>query len=537
MKLRLRGNLLYRWLSQRLVLHPLFFAAAPILSLVASNLQEIHPLTGSRALVVLTLSAGLALVLLQRWILAKQRAAMVVSLFLLLFFSYGHVYYGLVTRSTHGLFSSLGLVGNHLTLGIVWLLFFIAGVWMTLRVKLRLEMLTKVMNLMAVASAILPLAQIVRFELRFQQPVEEIQRLVSDFEDANLGEADRPDIYYLLLDGYGREDTLQELYAFDNAPFLSFLDQHGFVIVHESRSNYVQTSLSVASSLNMNYLQDLIPGSGVQGDARLTLARMIRESAVIEFLRGQGYQVVAFASGYRPTELREADRFFARPQVAVNPIEGLLLETSAFAAYQEIARRLGLPLYYPGYRSHRGLVEFTLEKLPESAALPGPKFVFAHIVIPHPPFVFNAHGGPVPQRFRFSFMDGDAFQGTEEEYIRGYREQLTYLNQRLEGVITELLAGADDPPVILLQGDHGPGSQLNYQSAEESNLEERLGILNAVYLPGEGRVDLGDGFTPVNSFRYLFNRFFQTEFPLLPDRSYYSTWSDPLEFIAYPASP
>jgi hypothetical protein len=534
---RIRGIGFYRWFSQRLVLHPLLFAAAPILSLVASNLQEINPLAGLRALVVLTLAAGFGLVLLQRWIHAKPRAAMLVSLFLLLFFSYGHVYYGLVTRSTHGLFSRLGLIGNHLALGTTWLAFFLAGAWMTLRVKMRLEMLTRVMNLMAIASAILPLAQIIHFELRYLQPVEEIQRLVADFEDANLGGDDRPDIYYLVLDGYGREDTLKELYTFDNGSFLSFLEQHGFVIIRESRSNYVQTSLSVASSLNMNYLQGLIEGSGVEGDVRLTLARMIRKSAVIEFLQGQGYQIVAFASGYRPTELRNANRFFTRPQTAVNPIEGLLLETSAFAVYPGIAKRLGLPLYYPGYRSHRELVEFTLDELPQSAALPSPKFVFAHIVIPHPPFVFDAHGGPVSQRYRFSFMDGDAFQGTEEEYVRGYREQLIYLNQRLEGVIAELLTRADDPPVILLQGDHGPGLQLNYQSAEQSNLQERFGILNALYLPEEERVNLGEGSTPVNTFRLIFNRYFHTNFPILLDRSYYSTWREPLEFILHPSTP
>lgn len=536
MKQRLQGHALYLWISHRLVLHPLLFAAAPILSLVASNLHEISPTSGLRSLVGLIVAAGFGLVLLQRWVPEKQRAAMVASLFLLLFFSYGHVYYGLVTQSTRGLFFRLGLVGNHLALVTAWLGFFIAGVWMTLRVNMRLEMLTRVMNLMAVASMIVPLVQLVHFEIRYRQPIDPIEGINAAIEDVEQKNDSRPDIYYIVLDGYGRDDVLKELYAFDNAPFLSFLEQRGFQVLRESRSNYVQTSLSLASSLNANYLQDVLPRTG-SDDPRLTLARMIRDSAVLDFIEQQGYKIVTFASGYRPTELRNADRFIADSGWAVNPLEGLLLETSAFAVYQHQARKTHLPQYYPGYASHRGLVSFTLEKLPETVALPGPKFVFAHIVIPHPPYVFDEAGEFVPQHYRFSFMDGDAFQGTDEEYIRGYRQQLTYLNQRLEAIITMLLARSGDPPIVILQGDHGPGLQLSYQSVSESNLEERLGILNAVFLPFDMRVDLEGDSTPVNTFRYLFNNVFGTEFPRLPDRSYYSTWSEPLDFISYTSLP
>jgi hypothetical protein len=520
-------------IGRRLVLHPLLFAAAPVLSLMASNLQELHPVAGRRALLALVLGTALVLLLLGRWIREKQRAAMICSLFLLLFFSYGHVYFGLVTQSTRGLFTRLGLVGNHLVLGISWLAFFAVGVGMTLRVKMHLKTLARVMNLMAIASFVIPLIQIARFERQFRQSFEGGQAVVEPYLKQNLGRADKPDIYYIVLDGYGRQDILEQLYQFENSSFLTSLEAQGFFVADEARSNYVQTSLSVASSLNLSYIQDAYPDANTR-DPRPTLARMIRDSAVRTFLERQGYQIVAFAPGYRPTELRDADRFFSGRGWAVNPLEGLLLETSAFAAYQHLARKSGLPQYYPGYTSHRELISFTLAKLPETATLPGPKFVFAHIVIPHPPFVFDEQGGTVPQRYRFSFMDGDAFQGTKAAYIEGYREQVSYLNHRLEALIADLLSRSERPPVIILQGDHGPGLQLNYQSAEESNLEERLGILNAIHMPGEGQMDMPEDITPVNTFRLIFNRYFQTELPTLPDRSYYSTWSQPLDFLLVP---
>jgi len=191
----------------------------------------------------------------------------------------------------------------------------------------------------------------------------------------------------------------------------------------------------------------------------------------------------------------------------------------------------GAKEYYPGYQSHRNLVNFSLDALPALAGQSGPKFVFAHIVTPHPPFVFGPTGEPIEQTFRYSFMDGDAYQGTTEQYLQGYRDQLQYINTRMQEVIRSILEQSARPPVIIIQGDHGPGSGLDYNSFENTDLEERLSILNAYYLPDGADESLFEQISPVNSFRIIFNHFFNTELAILPDRSYYSTWSEPFNFI------
>jgi hypothetical protein len=100
-----------------------------------------------------------------------------------------------------------------------------------------------------------------------------------------------------------------------------------------------------------------------------------------------------------------------------------------------------------------------------------------------------------------------------------------------------MVARSQRPTVIILQGDHGPGMQLRYDSPEASNLEERLRILCPAYASGGSSEGLESALTPANLFRVLFNQVFEARFPLLRDHSYYSTLEEPLDFIEVPWPP
>lgn len=81
-------------------------------------------------------------------------------------------------------------------------------------------------------------------EIKHASPWEEAVRL-----DAHSINNSLPDIYYIIVDGYGRSDLLKELFEYDNSTFLQFLSDRGFYVAEAAHSNYVQTSLSIASSL------------------------------------------------------------------------------------------------------------------------------------------------------------------------------------------------------------------------------------------------------------------------------------------------
>lgn len=117
-------------------------------------------------------------------------------------------------------------------------------------------------------------------------------------------------------------------------------------------------------------------------------------------------------------------------------------------------------------------------------------------------------------------MDASDYLGTPQEYMAGYREQVQFVNQRILQVIDEILRTSQTPPIIIVQGDHGPGAMFHWDALEESCLPERLSILNAYYLPDGKTGELYDAISPVNSFRVVFNTYFGTDLNLLEDRTY-----------------
>jgi hypothetical protein len=106
----------------------------------------------------------------------------------------------------------------------------------------------------------------------------------------------------------------------------------------------------------------------------------------------------------------------------------------------------------------------------------------------------------------------------------------SYLNERMVEVVDAILSNSKQPPIIIIQGDHGPGNYFNMIEPDNTCLKERYSILNAYYFPNHDYDTLYPGITPVNSFRVVFNQYFGTSLELLEDKSYYATWLAPYVF-------
>ena len=204
------------------------------------------------------------------------------------------------------------------------------------------------------------------------------------------------------------------------------------------------------------------------------------------------------------------------PRTGINPFEKLLIS--------DVVGEAGMnDLLVADYRAEV-LERFRLVKF--AASRPGPKFVFIHMVIPHPPFVFDRAGKPVEPK-NLTFADASHLGLPPEEYVARYSEQLLYANRLVEHMIDVILKNSPGEPLIILQGDHGPGGHLDWQSLENSCIRERLSILNAYYLPGgktAEEVGLYPSITPVNSFRLLLDAYLGTDLGAIEDRSYFAIW-------------
>ena len=179
---------------------------------------------------------------------------------------------------------------------------------------------------------------------------------------------------------------------------------------------------------------------------------------------------------------------------------------------------------------------YAFDALEDVAQRPGPTFTFAHILLPHPPYIFNADG---------SFVDDYTAKHRSERI--NYVEQLQFTNGRVLEAIDHLLAhDPDEPdPIILLQADEGPfppafsANEGGFQwlDASPREIQQKFGILNAVRLPGVDPASVGfnDESSPVNQFRMVFNAYFGTDLPLLRNETFLSPdYSRMWNFVKYP---
>jgi hypothetical protein len=341
---------------------------------------------------------------------------------------------------------------------------------------------------------------------------------------------DSPDIYYFILDAFGRSDTLKEIYDFDNSSFIDGLKKRGFVIPAGSRSNYQMTCLSLPSSLNMQYLDYLEPTLGRDSADYSVLYRLIQRNKVTSLLKGLGYRYVNVRSGWSPTD------YMPNADVNVgfaygNVFHLALLRNTLIGPWQRDFDFLGwaarkVRLY--GLQNIESIAQLQFQSQSQSQSVvppcstSAPKFVFVHIVVPHPPFLFNEDGSTCPLGV---ISLSDKFE--KEKYVA----QVKFIQKQVLAMLDQL----DKNPrkkVVIIQGDHGPALQNGSDgNPSPAFLRERMRILNAYRLPDTDSSLIYDGITPVNSFRVILNHYFEAKLPLLADKCIYSPNPTPLQFV------
>ena len=392
------------------------------------------------------------------------------------------------------------------------------------KVKLRsLGRVTAFLNVFSIVLLTIPLSEVALIKT---SSIGRPQYEPVPFKVAVLPEQARlPDIYYIILDGYARTDVMKSFFDFDNTPFLDRLEKQGFFIARQSIANYCQTPLSLAASLNSVYLDDLVKGLGTD---QTELSDMIGKSNIMATLRPLGYKFVTFATGFDPTDHPEADVYLS-PHPFSSGFERMMIDNTPLRWVWPDPRNSN-----PADRSRERTLHL-LERLPAVADDRAPTFTLAHVFCPHPPFVFGENGENVSRKYyRYTITGGDRQLGhfrDPADFARGYHNQAAFITKRIEETIKQVLARSPQPPIIILQSDHGSELKLDMTDIRNTDLKERMSILNAYYFPGQKYEGLYESISPVNSFRVVLNAYFGAKLPLLPDRSFFSTWPEPYQFI------
>jgi hypothetical protein len=347
-------------------------------------------------------------------------------------------------------------------------------------------------------------------------------KLVAEAPAPALTPPSPPDIYYIVLDGFGRPDILRDRYGVDLASGLVRLRELGWSLPTSSRTNYSQTYLSLASALNGTYLD---PVAAVMRDSRdrRALHDIIQRSGPVTALKRRGYRLRMVGSNTSVTQTHaQADDCDCR-SAGLNEFENGLLTITPFRV---------LPLYGPTFGSHYEAVVSAFDLVAEERPDSHPQITLAHVIMPHPPFVLDADGEPIIIRGPLVYGDGDHFAGSAADYTTGYANQARYTMRQLVR-FAEWIGTRKRHAIVVVHGDHGPGSGYSHRSLAETDVAERFPIFMGVRLDAPD-VSVPDDLSPVNLFRVIFNSRFGSDDELLPNHSYYSTWAAPYELTEVP---
>ena len=505
--------------------HPVAVAIFPVLALLANNVGQTSIDVALRPLLI-AIAIALALSIMVNLLIRNARkTAVVVSFILFLFFSYGHIYQ-LIKNATILNF----IVGRHRYLLPAMLFILGLGVWLIYKKLKDVERPTRVLNTIGIILLIYPIFSLVSFGLRTQSGLMKAANFQFDSQHLSPpNTASLPDIYYIVLDTYTRGDALQRDFDFDNSSFLDGLKSLGFYVAECSRSNYGYTQGSITATLNLKYLSQLndqLEDLGLEADDIWVL---LKQSLARNMLEEIGYTTVAFETGYEWSRIRDADIYLAvdKDPIAIqrlDPFESMLIDSTIAVAFShsqmQSASRRAIPIEEgalpPDFR-HYGYAErqlFILDQLPGIPSIPEPTFTFVHFLIPHVPYIFNADGEIWSDP---GFYSGELSAPINEWYwVVGYTSEIEFINKRLLEIVKNILSDSDVPPIILIQGDHGLRD------------DNRLQILNALFLPGGVESELYRAISPVNSFRIIFDNYFGTNYGLLPDLSYSGDDPEPI---------
>jgi len=516
-------------LLERIPFHPFFMAVYPVIFLLSFNIKE--TLVGSVLQPVLLSLAGSLIVFFGLKFLLKNtlKAGFITSFLLFIFYSYGHLY-----NLLDSIKAGETQIFSHAVLVIVVLG---ASYWAIVgmlkmkgggNVNLILNAVTGLLVLVVSAQSVYGVS------LYHKGAYEKYNKKLG--ERYKLAEGKNyPDIYFIILDGHGRSDILKEFYDYDNSGFIKGLRKRGFYVADRARSNYCQTFLSVSATYNMEYHKKP-EGAGKGADeSRVILGEMIRRNKAVEFLREHGYSWVSYFSGFVGTELISiADIYLPGDKIMKKEpgeFDSILFSTTLLEGLQSILNA-GLEKKVGPHTAYIRRTQYVLDDLPKTVNIRSPKLVFAHIIAPHPPFVFDENGPTHKYAGTkgVKFADGDHNDFPKEKYKEAYRAQAIFIDREITKTIDRLMKATQGKAVIIIQGDHGPGMYWIKSSMERTNLRERFSILNAIYMPGYDGKGFYPEMTPVNNFRLIFNTYLGGDFRILEDKSYFNTWEKPFVF-------
>lgn len=501
---------------------PLLFAIYPIIFLYSHNVQELLFSQLYVPVAVALIATLICWLLLSFLIKDTIKTGVIITIFIISFFTYGVLFDWLTSlnfftvKHRHILPIVLFITG--------YVVYFVYGI----KNKEFFFNLAKILTGMILVLLIFSVGTAIPYEIKKMEYSH--QNLVSTENQVFVNQSsvntssEYPDIYYIILDEYASSSTIKEIWGYDNSEFEDNLKNKGFFIAENSTSRYATTELSLDTSLNMEYAGPKISHEEFHkiilenkidsylGYPSIDEYKRIRENKVFHYLKSKNYTIISLDGFYSAKPVVghmnadiHYDYIFEKKVILIDDFSFLVIEKSMLRSVNYLFQ---MNTMIGSYDVNRYSTQYIITKLKEIPKIKGPKFVYVHIMVPHTPFLFDQAGNQVNSENQNNWRD-------KEHYLNQY----IFITNQIPSVVDNIITQSNNPPIIILQSDHGPRPFSGAQQGKTLDIPliDMHKIFNAYYFP-DGKNDvLYSNISPVNSFRVIFNKYFNENFTLLED--------------------
>ena len=484
-------------------IHVFLFSFVPLFLIVVDNTHEIPP---EDVFLPALISLGITSIVwaILRKFLGGKKSGVIVSIFLGLWIGISQI-----RLSVSGLENGMEFFGTNLFLIPIFFLIGVILIIIIIKKTISKEIIS-VINVVSIVIFSFLVFEIVSYDIENSFTIESIDRYV-EIPITQNEVVGKPDVYFLILDAYSGDIVLEEDYDFDNSKFNNALRDRGFFVQNPSYSNYPNTEFAMPSILNMIYLDFLVDELGEDSQNKRIAIELRKQNKVMEIFKENDYKVVSFSGGLN-VNMPTADEQLCGAIININS------ELYESFVYMYVPISYLRTQFFENYHTNALECLFSTVKNYQNNDERS-SFIFAHISLPHSPFIYDANGNRVPDTFTEDRFD--------ESLRDAYLEQLIFTNKITIEMI-DSIQQRDDSAVIIVMSDHGGRLGVDWDNPTEMDYYRTFNTISAFYFPDyEG--DIPEKIAVVNTFRVFFNTYLDTDYEILEDKQIWYTPERPYD--------
>lgn len=318
----------------------------------------------------------------------------------------------------------------------------------------------------------------------------------------------KPDIFFIVLDEYSGSHALKRYFNYDNYQFEEFLKRRGFFVASHPMSNYVSTSLSMASTFDMDYLSWVTAKENPQVEHYSKAQQTITNSNLMKFLASLNYEFdnySIFRIGNQPSSFNTGLLHDNLELITFKTLLNRMEKDLIWHFHQKITPRstwLANKFQSRFRDGNNKLLRLTADAVKTKSDQP--KFVYTHLFMPHFPWLFDSTGKEVKRNLYNPNIP-------KKEKEKAYLQYLVYTNKLVSRLVQDIQEKTFNKAVIIVMSDHGYKEIFNHPISSPNN------NFISLYLPSGKYDQFYHSMTNVNFFRCVLNSLYKQNLPLLKD--------------------